>query len=124
MKKFIVSLLLTFVCSIACAIGTHYFEYGKASGIHKFENPSSMLVILDTENNQITTDFDSYEIIESPNKWVWSRKHKEKYCVFQCTNKNFDKVFIKLIDFENNYYKIEIKDGLKSFYYYSKKVFK
>lgn len=124
MKKLIVTLLLFIWTSVAPAAGVHYYyEWYKAIGIHKIELNSPGLVTIDLDKDIITTDITSYEIIEPPKHWIWDKKHKEKYCIFLCTNESLDKVFIKMIEVSKEFYIIKVFDKQKSYYYHSKKVY-
>ena len=107
MKKLIFTLLFMFSISIAPAIGTHYYyEWQKAIGIHQIEFETDKdLITIDLDKNQIITDYTTYDIIEPPTKWAWHKKYREKFCIFLCNDQNFNKVFVKLIE-----YKVLVQD--------------
>lgn len=129
MKKLIFTLLFMFSISIAPAIGTHYYyEWQKAIGIHQIEFETDKdLIIIDLDKNQIITDYTTYDIIEPPTKWAWHKKYREKFCIFLCNDQNFNKVFVKLIEYTKDFYIIKIYDNSLDYpikCYYTKKIYR
>lgn len=127
MKKLIFTLLFMFSISIAPAIGTHYYyEWYKAIGVHSVQlTDNKNIVTIDLDKDQIIASNIVYDIIEPPKYWIWNKKYHEKYCIFLCSDKNFNKIFVKLIEYSKGYYIIKICDQSLNLLkcYYTKKIY-
>ena len=127
MYKYIATILFTFTLGIlfsgeVSAQVVHFKSYRGAEGVAATNvvgsyswGPWSSLdkeITIDLSNNSIFIGGDAYEIMEKPKKWII--KKDLKYVSISCADKQYNKVNIKLYQYDKGEFRIYVMGEKKA----------
>ncbi|MBQ0029726.1 MAG: hypothetical protein MJZ24_01945 [Paludibacteraceae bacterium] len=109
-------LLSMFLCDKAAAQVVHFKAYRIADGVAATNvvgsyswgpwSPKDDDITLDLNNNSLFIGDKTYEIMEKPKKWIIKRDLK--YVSISCSDKQFNKINIKLYQYDKGEFRIYV----------------
>ncbi len=120
--KIIIFLLGILTCGSASAQIMHFKAYRGANGIAATNvvgtfswgawAPKSDEVTIDLTHQSIFIGNSTYEIIEKPKKWII--KKELKYVSMSCADKNYNKINVKLYQYDKGEFRIYVMGEKKA----------
>lgn len=114
--KIVIFVLSLFLFEEASAQVVHFKSYRGAEGVAATNvvgsyswgpwSPQDFEITIDLTNSNITIDKSTYEIMEKPKKWII--KKDLKYVSIACADKLYNKVNIKLYQYDKGEFRIYI----------------